>query len=216
MSARMRGALLRHSLLFVLYALIGILLAGIAGFIWLGVRGKPELQAWHTAHLQEEFTEASADRVRTLADYQALEGRLFAELSQKVYVPKGSAEWQELSRYSTGSASDASAYPENFNHTFELSAEGARAGAIFVHGLTDSPYMCRALATRLHERGFSVVALRLPGHGTAPAALVTTSWRDWAAALRMAVKDLRQRLPKDAPLYLVGFSTGAALSVEYS
>jgi pimeloyl-ACP methyl ester carboxylesterase len=32
----------------------------------------------------------------------------------------------------------------------------------------------------------------------------------------MAVRDLRQRLAADTPLYLAGFSTGAALSVEYA
>ena len=37
-----------------------------------------------------------------------------------------------------------------------------------------------------------------------------------SSAVRMAAKDLRRRAGPDVPLYFVGFSTGAALSVEYS
>jgi alpha-beta hydrolase superfamily lysophospholipase len=60
------------------------------------------------------------------------------------------------------------------------------------------------------------VGLRLPGHGTAPVALTRVRWEDWAAAVRLAARDLRGRLGKEVPFYLVGFSTGAALSVEYA
>ncbi len=60
------------------------------------------------------------------------------------------------------------------------------------------------------------MGLRLPGHGTAPSALKSVTWQDWAEAVRMAAKDLRRRAGSDVPLYFVGFSTGAALSVEYS
>jgi alpha-beta hydrolase superfamily lysophospholipase len=87
---------------------------------------------------------------------------------------------------------------------------------VLIHGLSDSPYLMRALATRLHDKGCWVVGLRLPGHGTAPAALTTIRWEDWAAAVRMGARHVRERVGADAPLYLVGFSTGAALSVEYA
>jgi alpha-beta hydrolase superfamily lysophospholipase len=191
-------------------------LTGIAGFIWLGVSGKPELKAWHTARLTEEFTTADSSQIRTLDDYRKLEDRLFAQLDREVYQRTAEADRLALNRYFHGSRADPTALADNANRTFVLEAPAPRAGVLLVHGLTDSPYMFRTLAKRLHERGCSVVALRLPGHGTAPAALATIDWRDWAAAVRMAAKDLRARLPGEAPLYLGGFSTGAALSVEYS
>lgn len=205
----------RHSLLFVLYGLVAIVLTAFAGFIYLGVAGKPELKPWHTAALEQEFTRAQSGRVTTIEAYQALEERLFTELQRDVYQRVAPEDRRAFNRYSTGSRADPTG-SENANRTIEFKADVPRAGVILVHGLTDSPYMFRALAAHLHERGCDVVVLRLPGHGTAPAALATIDWRDWAAAVRLAARDLRARLPAAVPLYLVGFSTGAALSVEYS
>jgi alpha-beta hydrolase superfamily lysophospholipase len=206
----------KHLLLFALYGMAGAALVGIAGFIWLGVSGKPELKPWHTAALNEEFAATGRSKISSLEDYRKLEDRLFEELQREVYQRTAESDLRALNRYSSGSRADPSVAAENRNRTFELTADAPRAGVLLVHGLTDSPYMFRALAEKLHERGCWVVALRLPGHGTAPSALVSADWRDWAAAVRMAVRDLRQRLPADTPLYLAGFSTGAALSVEYA
>jgi alpha-beta hydrolase superfamily lysophospholipase len=206
----------KRILLFLLSGLIGAVLAGVAAFILLGVSGKPDLKPWHTARLHEEFTQADSSRVTTLAEYTQLEDRLFGELQREVYQRVEASERNVYSRYSSGSRADPMSYPENFNRTFVLTSDAPRAGVLLIHGLTDSPYVFRALATRLHERGCTVVALRLPGHGTAASALATIHWQDWAAAVRMAMSDLRRRLPPQAPLYMMGFSTGAALSVEYS
>jgi len=208
---------IRHLVLFVLYAAVGIVLAGVTAFILFGLQGKPDLSPWHTAPLREEFTREASGRIKTLADYRRLEDRLFEELQHEVYEqPAESAARGMLSRYTAGSRADPASLPENFNRTFELDAESPRAGVLLIHGLTDSPYVYRTLADHLHKLGCSVVALRLPGHGTAPSALTRIDWRDWAAAVRMAATDLRNRLPSGAPLYMVGFSTGAALAVEYS
>ena len=70
----------RHALLLVLYGLAGIVVAGFAGFIYLGVSGKPDLKSWHTATLNEDFTRADGDRIDSVAAYRALEDRLFEEL----------------------------------------------------------------------------------------------------------------------------------------
>src|SRR5882672_940660 len=206
----------RQFLLFILYGLIGAVLAGFAGFIWLGVSGKPDLKIWHTAALHKEFTRADSGRVTTLQEYRQLEDGLFEELRNEVYQHTGASDQGPLNRYSAGSRADPMALAENFNRTLELAADAPRAGVILIHGLTDSPYVFRTLAEKLHQRGCWVVALRLPGHGTAPSALASIDWRDWAAAVRMAMADLKRRLPAQTPLYMVGFSTGAALAVEYS
>ena len=208
--------MLRHILIFLLYAAIGAVLAGVVVFVWLGVNGKPDLKPWHTATLRAEFRAADSGRVNTIEAYRKLEDRLFEELKSEVYQRTDASDRRVLNRYSAGSRADPMALPENFNRTFELATDAPRAGVILIHGLTDSPYVFRALASKLHERGCWVVVLRLPGHGTAPSALATIDWRDWAAAVRMATADLRRRLPAEVPLYMVGFSTGAALAVEYS
>jgi alpha-beta hydrolase superfamily lysophospholipase len=74
----------------------------------------------------------------------------------------------------------------------------------------------RGLAEYLHDRGWYVVVLRLPGHGTAPSGLLEVKWQDWAAAVRLAARDLVVTVGNDKPLVLGGFSTGGALAVEYA
>ena len=90
------------------------------------------------------------------------------------------------------------------------------AGAVLLHGLSDSPYSLRALGQQLHDRQFEIIGLRLPGHGTAPAGLKNVSWHDFVAAVRLAVTSMRARIGPDRPLYLVGYSNGAALAVDYA
>jgi alpha-beta hydrolase superfamily lysophospholipase len=208
--------LTKHTLLFLTYGVAGAVLTLFAGALWLGVTRVPELKPWHRAVLREEFTAADVSRVRDFDAYRALEGRLFEELQHKVYDRVAEADRRALNRYSAGSLADPASYPENGNRSYELSHAEPRAGVLLVHGLSDSPYILRALAERLHERGCWVVGLRLPGHGTAPSALRTVRWEDWAAAVRLAARHLRGRIGADTPLYFVGFSTGAALSVEYN
>lgn len=85
-----------------------------------------------------------------------------------------------------------------------------------MHGLTDSPYSVRSLAQKLHDQGFWVVGLRLPGHGTIPAGLLDIQWQDWAAAVRMGDQQIEKKIGSERPFYMLGYSTGAALAVEYA
>jgi len=59
------------------------------------------------------------------------------------------------------------------------------------------------------------VGLRIPGHGTAPVGLTDVRWEDMAAAVRLAARHLAERVG-DAPLFVVGYSNGGALAVEYA
>ena len=54
------------------------------------------------------------------------------------------------------------------------------------------------------------------GHGTVPAGLARANWHDWAAAVRMGVRHVRQRIGAGRPLVLVGYSNGGALVVHYT
>ena len=82
--------------------------------------------------------------------------------------------------------------------------------------MSDGPYSMRALGQHLQAQGFHVVLLRLPGHGAAPSGLLYADWHDMAAAVRMAMRDLTTRLGADVPITMVGYSTGAALAVDYA
>ena len=211
--------MMRHALKHLAY-LLGygtsvLAVAVVAIYAWK-LQSLPDLKIWHTARLEAEYRAADAEKIRTLADYRALENRLFEQLRVEVYDRTRTEDQQRFNRYSSGSLSDPLKQPVNWNRTFELDSTSPRGAVLVMHGLTDSPYVMRSLAERLHARGYRVVGLRLPGHGTAPSALARMKWEDMAAAVRLAARDLSQRSGPGGKLYMVGFSTGAALAVEYS
>ncbi len=199
-----------------LSALLG--LAVVGAVLYLRFLGSgPELEPWHRLVLEEEFTADRAAAVTTLEDYRALEDRLFRELEQKIYRQSGDAGAGSFSRYQAGSRSDPRVWPVNWNRSFEFGSAGRAPGAVLLlHGLTDSPYSLRALGEHLAGSGFWVVGLRLPGHGTAPSGLLSFEIEDMQAAVRLAMREMRSRLPEDRPIYMVGYSNGATLAVDYS
>ena len=96
-----------------------------------------------------------------------------------------------------------------------MSVEAPVGAVLLLHGMTDSPYTFRALAETLNQRGFHVLGLRMPGHGTAPSGLTSVSWRDMAAVVAIGMKHLADRMG-DKPIHIVGYSTGAPLAVNYT
>lgn len=197
------------------YGSLGALVVVIAAYAW-HLRSLPDLKIWHTARLDAEFRAADERKLLTLADYRALEGRLFEQLKSKVYDRTPPEERLRFNRYAADSLSDPMKQRPNWNRTFELDVTRPRAAILLLHGLSDSPYTLRSLAERMHARGFLVVGLRLPGHGTAPSGLAHFHWQDMAAAVRLAARDLAQRLEPGGKLHMIGYSTGAALAVEYA
>ena len=198
----------------VAYGAVGAVVAASAVYVAY-LRNLPEPKIWHHAKLDTEFRAADVSTVKTLDDYRQIEERVFVQLREKVYDRVAPEERRMLNRYSTGSLADPEAHPPDWNHTFELPVANPRAGVLLIHGLTDSPYSMRWLAQRLHGMGYWAVAIRLPGHGTAPSGLLGFTWQDLAAATRVGARYLRTRIGPDRPLYLAGYSMGAALAVEY-
>lgn len=88
-----------------------------------------------------------------------------------------------------------------------------RRGVLLTHGLTDSPYFMRHLATFFQENCFRVMAILLPGHGTQPGDLLDVSWQDWVKAEAYGTDKLAAEVDE---VYLAGFSTGGALSIYQS
>jgi len=194
------------------YTLLGAVVVVLAGFAYY-VRGQPELSVWHRAQLDEEFSADS--EISDFAGYLALEERLFAQLDAQVYAQVPTGQEQLLNRYSRGSLADPGRWPTPWNRSFERRNAAPRAGVLLLHGLSDSPYSLRALGERLATAQAWVVGLRVPGHGTAPSGLTTVRWQDMSAAVALAARHLRGAVG-DAPLYLVGYSNGGALAVEYA
>ncbi|MGB1140176.1 MAG: alpha/beta hydrolase [Halioglobus sp.] len=181
----------------------------------LAACGGADLELWHTVDLEHEFSEDTAADIQTYADYLVLEERLFAEMQDKVIGRVGTGPEQTLNRYSAGSAADPGVLRPNWNRTFELIPASARGGVLLLHGMSDSPYSLRAIGQTLYEGGYRVVGLRLPGHGTIPAGLTTVRWQEMAAVTELAMSHLSGELT-GKPLHIVGYSTGAALALNYA
>jgi alpha-beta hydrolase superfamily lysophospholipase len=176
----------------------------------------PALQPWHTQILTEEFTEDMVgDQVNNFDDYMALEERLFKQLDEQIYANSATGPAHVLERYSPGSATDPHRWQTNWNHSFELTSTPTVGGVLLLHGMSDSPYSLRSLGTTLNYRGYQVIGLRLPGHGTAPSGLMRVKWQDMAAATKLAMEYLESSLGS-RPIHIIGYSTGASLALDYT
>ena len=193
----------------------GLLTSTIGGLIvYVNVlENRPDLSIWHYADLDEEFTVASD--LSSFHQYLELENRLFSQLDELVYAEVPQGKRNIINRFSRSSLSDPERWPVNWNRSFVLENEQPTAGVLLLHGLSDSPYSMRTLGQRLQKSGAWVLGLRIPGHGTAPSGLINTSWQDMAAAVKLAARHVKDTVG-DKPFYVVGYSNGGALAVEYT
>lgn len=95
---------------------------------------------------------------------------------------------------------------------FELVQPTKNKVVLLFHGLTDSPYSFHDLAEVYHRLGFTVRAIRLPGHSTVPEHLRFVTYQDWQAVTQFAIE---HALNDFEQVYLAGFSTGGALIWDY-
>jgi len=179
----------------------------------LYLNSRPELDIWHIVDLDAEYTLAS--ETQNFAGYLAQEEKLFAQLGEKILDHIAPEDRLRINRYHRGSLSDPENWLRNWNRTFELETRNPKMSVLLLHGMSDSPYSLRTIGQRLHRNGAHVIGLRLPGHGTVPSGLVTVRWEDMAAAARLALRHLQQE-NENRPIYIVGYSTGAALAVQYA
>jgi carboxylesterase len=91
-----------------------------------------------------------------------------------------------------------------------LDAGGDRA-VLLVHGAGDTPQSLSKVAAALHERGYTVRAPLLPGHGRSLRELAAHSGDEWYSAVQEALADLRRL---HHCVGVVGLSMGGALSVR--
>ena len=175
----------------------------------------PGLELWHT-YVPHELTAAELDKADWAAYlkaeagmFQAVKAEVVARLDAEARVPGN--------RYFDGSPIYPGNFVQDWNRSYVLEPDGPPVGAVvLLHGLTDSPYSLRHVARRYRELGYVAIAIRLPAHGTVPAALTDVEWEDWMAATRLAVREARRRVGPTLPLHIVGFSNGGALAVKYA
>ena len=173
------------------------------------------LQAWHTEKLDREYSLDRSGDVQTLEDYLALEVSVFEQLDEEIYRGADTGPGTEFRRYSPGSAADPRKHKPDWNRSFQLDTANPRGGVLLLHGMSDSPYSLRAIGQALHEQGYQVLGLRLPGHGTAPSGMLSVHWNDMSAAVSMAMAHLFESVG-NRQVHIVGYSTGAALALDYA
>lgn len=184
----------------------------VIGLRLYDIQQSPPLAVWHTYVPDELDRETLAHS--TWQDYLAREQKIFEQVREHVSEQLEQQDRVESNRYFSGAAVHPANFAHDWNRSYVLMPEGTPAGvAVLLHGLTDSPYSLRHLAVHYRQAGYAVVAIRLPGHGTVPAALTAAGWEDWLAATRLAVREGRRLVPAPLPLHIVGFSNGGALAL---
>ncbi len=89
--------------------------------------------------------------------------------------------------------------------------EGGSTGILLLHGLTGAPTELRLIGDFLNERGFTVSAPLLPGHGTFADDLNNYCWEDWLEHARGAYRDLKGRCTS---IFVAGNSMGSLLTMS--
>ncbi len=200
----------------ILAAMLGLLIAaGLSFRAWDALRSPP-LESWHTFVPDEPDAEAIDDA--DWAAYLRAEERVFDEVAQEVIRKPDTAGQVPINRYVATSPVDPQGFATDWNRSYLMEPDREPIGAaVFLHGLTDSPYSLRHLAALYRRKGFVAIGIRLPGHGTVPGALTEVEWEDWMAATRLAVREaVRRAGPAQNRLHIVGFSNGGALAVKYA
>jgi len=97
----------------------------------------------------------------------------------------------------------------HFNDDPILSLKG-NTGILLLHGFTATPFEVRNLADFFINKGFSVSAPTLAGHGTKPEDMLTIHWEDW---LQTGEKGYAQLSDHCDNIFVGGESTGAVVSL---
>ena len=93
-------------------------------------------------------------------------------------------------------------------------ANGSK-GFLLVHGLSDSPYLLKQVATSLAE-AYPCALLRgllNPGHSTVPGDLLEVRREDWYRTFEYGVDSFADQVDS---LFVVGYSNGSALALKYA
>lgn len=89
----------------------------------------------------------------------------------------------------------------------------SKIGVLLIHGFLASPAEVKDFGRDLHAKGFEVLGMRLPGHGTSPWDLMGRTHEDWMKAVHRNYRILKAHVEE---VVIVGFSTGGLLGLKYA
>ncbi len=189
-----------------------LLLISLFSLIVVAFAKRGSLRRWHDAdEWMDEFDyEQYPEFVDYLKDERVWMDRLYGNLANHKDAPNRYTPESEFFPYING---------HNHNASFELEPDTDTpvGGVLLVHGLTDSPYYMRAMGDVFRNNGYYVVGIRLPGHGTAPGALVQIHRDEWYDAVRYGAWIVQKKIHQypNAKFVVGGFSTGGTLLLKY-
>ena len=95
--------------------------------------------------------------------------------------------------------------------TQEIYLEKGGDAVLLLHGLTANPYSMKEMADFFSEKGYTVYAPVIKGHGTSVFDLEKTNYLDW----RKSAEDAYYKLAKNhKKIYIVGISLGGLLALD--
>jgi carboxylesterase len=87
--------------------------------------------------------------------------------------------------------------------------KNSKIGILMLHGFTSTPYQFKDLSQYLAQKGFTVYAPLIAGHGTDPEDLIKTSPKEWCQSVKDAFLKLKEKSEK---VFILGNSFGGNLA----
>jgi len=94
---------------------------------------------------------------------------------------------------------------------FGFEGDAAETGVLVVHGFTSTPQSVRPWAEHLAKSGWTVLAPRLPGHGTTLADFAASTSEEWVGEAEMSLDGLFEHCSK---VFLCGMSMGGTIALD--
>nr|WP_320009587.1 alpha/beta fold hydrolase [uncultured Desulfobulbus sp.] len=98
----------------------------------------------------------------------------------------------------------------------QSNAAQSHRGFLLIHGLTDSPYLMKSIADSL-QAAYPCALIRavlLPGHGTVVGDTLEMQYSQWQGIIDYGIESFQEEKGR-TELYLIGFSTGTSLILDY-
>jgi carboxylesterase len=92
----------------------------------------------------------------------------------------------------------------------EFFFEGGSVGCLIIHGFTGTPGEHITLGKRLRDEGYTVLGVRLKGHGTTVEDMEGCTYGDWIESAVKGYERLKEQCNK---VYVIGHSMGSLLAL---